>query len=278
MERVDADAAALDAAAVERVLRRAHDLSADREASPFTGRTVSEDVVVAAAAEVGIAPEMVRMSLAIERLGPLPEHGGLDGLTGPEAVIVQRAVELAPDEILKRLDDLLVGQHQLRRERTWPAALQWRKRTDAIGLVQRTVSNLSGQAPLGNAASITAATSAVDGTRTIVRLTLDRADKRSGALTGGATVAAAGTIGLVVLSAAASPFVMLAAPVAIVAGVGVSARGRRNADDSARELECLLDNVEQGAKPPALARAVRQLTRAASRADRAATRRKDRWL
>src|SRR6188508_1747335 len=118
MESEVAIPAALDAAAVERVLRRAHDLSAAEEASPFVGRTVSEEVVVAAAAEVGIAPEMVRVSLAIERLGPLPELGGLDGLTGPGDVTVQRAMDFSPDDVLRRLDDLLVRQHQLRRERT----------------------------------------------------------------------------------------------------------------------------------------------------------------
>ena len=278
MERVDAGTPALDAAAVERVLKRAHDLSTEQDSSPFAGRTVSEEVVVAAAAEVGIAPEMVRMSLAIERLGPIPEQGGLDGLTGPGAVIVQRAIELAPDEVLTRLDDLLVRKHQLRRERTWPAAMQWRKRTDAIGFVQRTVSNLSGQAPLGKAASITAVTSAVDTTHTIVRLTLDRADKRTGALTGGAVVATTGTIGVVVLAAAATPFLLLASPLAVAAGIGVSARGKRHASESARELECLLDNVEQGAQSPALTRVVRQLTRATRRVDRATARRKDRWL
>ena len=260
MDRVDAGAPALDAAAVERVLRRAHDLTAERDSSPFEGRTVSEEVVVAAAAEVGIAPEMVRMSLAIERLGPMPEHSGLDRLSGPDEVVVQRAVDLSPEEVLKRLDALLVGQHQLRRERTWPAAMQWRKRTDALGWINRTVRNFSGQAPLGKATAITAVTTPVEERRCIVRLTLDRANQRSGALTGGAVVATGGTVGVLVLAAAASPLIVLTSPLAIAAGFGISARGKRQANEVERELECLLDGVEQGAKPPALARAVRRVT------------------
>jgi len=64
-------------------------------------------------------------------------------------VIVQRAVDLEPAAVRQRLDDLLVGQHQLRRERTWPQAMQWRRRTDPLGWMQRTIRDFSGRAPLG---------------------------------------------------------------------------------------------------------------------------------
>jgi hypothetical protein len=216
---------------------------------------------------------MVRHSLAIERLGPMPEHGGLDRLSGPGEVIVQRAIELEPAEVLRRLDDLLVGQHQLRRERTWPSAMQWRKRTDALGFIQRTVRNFSGQAPLGKAASITANVSPVEEQQSIVRVTLDREGQRSGAMAGGAAVGTVGIAGIAVLAAVASPLLLIASPVALVAGLSVSAHGRRQADEAARQLECLLDGVEQDAKPATLTRAMRHVTRTARRQDR-----RDSWL
>jgi len=267
MERDGAGAPALDAAAVERVLRRANELSADRDGAIFARRTMSEDVVVAAAAEVGIAPDMVRLSLAMERLGPMPEHGGLDRVAGPEDVIVQRAVDLEAAAVLARLDDLLVGQHQLRRERTWSQAMQWRRRTDPLGWMQRTIRNFSGQAPLGKSEVITAVVAPIEERRAIVRLTLDRSGERTGAIAGGAAIATTGAAGVAILATALSPLVLIASPVVVVAGVAVAAHGRNQAESATRELECLLDHVEQGARPPALARAVRTLTRASKTRD-----------
>jgi hypothetical protein len=263
---------ALDAAAVERVLRRANEMSADRDGAIFARRTMSEDIVVAAAAEVGIAPEMVRLSLAMERLGPLPKATGLDRLSGPDEVVVQRAVGLEATAVLQRLDHLLVGQHQLRRERTWPNAMQWRRRTDPLGWMQRTIRNFSGQAPLGKSEVITAVVASVEDRRTMVRLTLHRPAQRSGAIAGGAVVTTTGAAGVAILAAALTPLVLIASPAVVVVGVAVTAHGRRQAEDATRELECLLDDVEQGARPPALARAVRTLTRATKTATR------DSWL
>jgi hypothetical protein len=254
-----ADLHELDAAAVERVLRRANELSAGRDGGGYAMRTMSPDVVVAAAQEVGIAPDMVRLSLAIERLGPIPERGGLDRLAGPDAVIVQRVLPLDPTAALGRIDELLVSQHHLRRERTWSHAMQWRRRTDPFGSIQRSLRNLVGQAALGKSEVITAVVAPVDERRTIVRLTLERSSQRTGAVAGGAAVATTGLAGVVVLSAALSPLALIASPVALAAGLAVSAHGRREADSASRCLECLLDDVERGVRPPALARAVRRL-------------------
>lgn len=271
MDRNAVQPAELDAAAVERVLRRANELSAEREGLPFAARTMSEEVVVAAAAEVGIAPEMVRLSLAIERLGPLPEQGGFDRVSGPDEVVVQRAVDLEPAEVLTRLDTLLVDQHQLRRERTWPSAMQWRRRRDPLGWMQRTVRNFSGQAPLGKSEVITAVAVPVEERRTIVRLTLGRESQRRGAMWGGTAVAATGMTGLSIVAIASAPLLFLASPVAIGAGAAIAVHGRRQAEVARRQLECLLDDVEQGATTPSIATVVKQLARTTAR-------RRDSWL
>jgi hypothetical protein len=260
MERDRAVPAALDAAAVERVLRRASDLGAERDGAIFSNRTMSEDVVVAAAAEVGIAPELVRMSLAIERLGPVEERRALDRLSGSESVVVQRAVDINSATVLLRLDELLVAQHQLRRERTWPNAMQWRRRTDPFGSMQRRMRNLAGQAPLAGAEVITATVAPIAERRTIVRLTLGRGGRRSAAIAGGAAVATTGIAGVAVLAVTLSPLMLIASPAVVAAGLAITAHGRRQSAAAARNLECLLDGVEQGARAPVLARAARRLT------------------
>jgi hypothetical protein len=79
--------------------------------------------------------------------------------------------------------------------------------------------------------------------------------------------------GLSIVAIASAPLLFLASPVPIVAGVAIAARGRRQAREAARQLECLLDSVEQGARAPAITRAVRHLTRAAAK-----TSRRDSWL
>jgi hypothetical protein len=140
--------------------------------------------------------------------------------------------------------------------------MQWRRRTDPLGWIQRTIRNFAGQAALGKSEVITATVAPIEERRTIVRLTLDRGAQRSGAIAGGAAVATTGVAGVAVLAAALSPFVLIASPVAIAAGVAVTAHGRRQAAGAARELECLLDGVEQGARAPVLARATRRLHRA----------------
>ncbi len=62
-------------------------------------------------------------------------------------------------------------------------------------------------------------------------------------------MATAGVVGVALVTA---PLVLLAAPVAIVAGCGLAATGRRRAERVGRELDRVIDAVDQQVPPARL--------------------------
>jgi len=250
----------LDPAAVDRVLRRASDLSAAHPDTPQATQAMSEEVVVAAAAEVGIPADLVRVSLAIERLGPLPTPRRRR-LGGPDQVAVDRVVDVDVDTALARIDELLVRQHQLRRERGGPGRGEWGRRRGVAGTVLRTLKQLGGDAGLRRAERVVAVASPVDGRRCAVRVVVDRSRQRSGVLGTGAAVTGAGLAGVGVLAALTAPVALAASPAALAAGAAVARHGSRQAALAGRELDCLLDAVERAARPASIARDVRAALR-----------------
>ncbi len=224
---------------------------------------MSEQVLLEAASEAGLDADAVRLSLAIERLGPAGTSTRLDAAVGPRAATVERIVALDLDTILRRIDDLLQRQHGLRRSRSGGDWGEWRKRTDALGTVQRIARAGSGNAQLRKLVRVEARTSAVDEHRTIVRLLADRSPQRTEAIAAGGVI---GGLGLVVTGMAAvatTPVVAVAAPVALVAGVAAAHTGRTQHTELLADLEHLLDTVERGARAVTLTddvrRALRQL-------------------
>ena len=254
----------LDRAAVDRVLRRASDLTASHPsvagANPGTGG-MSEQVLLEAATEAGLDPDAVRLSLAIERLGPAETGTRFDGTVGPKAATVERIIALDLDTILGRIDDLLQRQHGLRRTRSGGDWGEWRKRNDALGKVQRIARAGSGNAQLRKLVRVEARTSAVDAGRTIVRIVADRTPQRTEAIAAGSVI---GGLGLVVTGMAAvvtTPVVVAAAPVALVAGAATARTGRKQHTDLLADLEHLLDTVERGVRPVTLTDDVRRVLR-----------------
>ena len=268
----------LDRAAVDRVLRRASDMMAEHPsmdrsvdggvdgAGGADGRSAMTDVVLLeAATDAGLDPDAVRLSLAIERLGPTPERRRLDRLSGPRRVTIDRVVRLDVDTALGRIDDLLQRQHQLRRTRSRADAGEWRRRTGAVGSVQRAAKRVSGDVGLAKVAVVEAYASAVDEGRTVVRLAADRSDQRTGLIVGGAVtsgvgVAAAGTVALVL-----TPVALVAVPVVAAAGAGVASVGRKQRALLADELDRVLDAVEHGLRPVTLSDDVRRVLRSIRR-------------
>jgi hypothetical protein len=252
----------LDPAAVDRVLRRASELSADHPDTPQATRSMSEDVVVAAAAEVGIPADAVRVALAVERLGPLPAPRGRR-LGGAAQVSAERVLDLDADTALSRIDELLVRQHQLRRERGAAGRGEWGRRRGVAGTLRRTLKQLGGDAGLRRAERVIAVASPVDARRCAVRVVVDRSRQRGGLLGTGAAVTGIGLAGVGVLTAVTAPVALVASPVALAAGAGVALHGGRQAELAHRELECLLDAVERAARPASIARDVRAALRSA---------------
>jgi len=251
----------LDRSAIDRVLRRAGELSSPRPEAIPAGEAISEEVVLASAEEVGLDVAAVRVSLAIERLGPTPVPARADRLLGAAEVVIERVLALEANAAIDRLDELMVRQHQLRTKRSRPHAREWHKRKGTVGTVQRVALAVTGDAGLSGVARVVAAASAVDGQRSVVRLAADRRSQRTGIAAGGAVVGGVGVVGVAVLSVLTAPLLLVTTPLVLGAAVGVAAQGRKQAADLARELDAVFDAVEQGTEPVTLTDSLRRVMR-----------------
>ena len=266
------DQAPLDAKVVARILRRAGDLErsgGDQEAS-----TIAEASLIAAAEEVGMSADAVRRSIAVERLGPLPIARPGDRILGPSHVYADGEVDVPAVDALARVDSWLVDGHHLRRDVLRSGHGEWSKRSGFVGVTVRTIRNATGEGKLGDFERVDAAARDTGNGSSVVRITVDRTTNRRFAGGGGTVVAIGGMTGAVVGAAAATPFVLLAMPAALVAGVGVALTGRKRARDTERELRRLIDAVGAGVDPTRLSldvvrRATGKATAAGSSALRA---------
>lgn len=248
----------LDREAVERVLRRASELSATTVPDPDRGMT--EDLVLEAATEVGIEAESVRLSLAIERIGHSPPPARLDRLAGASLVTVDRVLSLDPDSLLGRVDELLVRRHGLRRARSRPDRGEWRRRSDAVGSIQRAAQKFGPEgAALGGVDRVEVRTSVIDPQRTLVRVTASRQPQRKVALAGGASIGAAGVVLGATAAAAVAPMAAVIAVPFAAGGVIVAHRGRRAASDLTDDLERILDVVERGSHQVSLSAELKRM-------------------
>ncbi len=236
-------------------------MTASHPGVPGATSGLSEQVVLEAATEAGIDPDAVRISLAIERLGPSTPRARFDRTAGAREVLVERIIGLDVDTVLGRIDDLLQRQHGLRRTRSAGDWGEWRKRSDAFGTVQRMARSGSTNASLRKLVRVEARASTIDDRRTVVRVLADRTPQRTEALVGGAVVGGIGVAAAGAVAVVVSPLVMAAAPVAVVAGTATARAGRRHQRSLTADLEHLLDTVERGVRPVTLADDVRRVLR-----------------
>ncbi len=256
----------LEPSAVDRVLRRAGQLSEELAGAPAppgaTSHRISEDVLLAAAAEAGLDPDAVRVSLALERLGEAPPARRFDATCGPREVVVDRIVAASPDILLGRLDDVLVKQFAMRRVRGSADRGEWRRRTDAVGTVNRLARSVGQSRHVCRLVRVDGLVTPVDASRTLLRVIADRSPQRTGALAGGATVGGAALVVTTTVAVAVSPLVVVAAPVAAVAGVAAARAGRRQHEELLVDLGEVLDAVERGRRPVPVSDSVRKVLRA----------------
>jgi hypothetical protein len=257
----------LDRTAVERVLRRASELSngsssgADGDDDQQPGR-ISEAALIEAATETGLDVDALRLSLAIERLGPPARRTLADRVAGRASIMIDRSVDIDAPRVLASLDRLLVGEHHLRRIHLDERGGEWRRRTDATAAVQRAARGLHGAGRLGSVARIEVRVTAIDPRRAALRVIADRRGQRAGFLAGGAGVGGAGVAGTVVAGLLLSPLVLIAAPVAAVGGLAVASVGRGAGNRLDEELAVLLDRMSRGDEPSALVDGARRALRA----------------
>lgn len=259
----------LDRDAVERVLRRAHDIEASGATSTSGG--IEPAALVDAAAEVGIDPNAVRDSLALERfVGPGVVERRFDRLAGSERVVVEREVHLTVDEAISGIEAWLAGVYRLSCDRRSESAVFARRRSDTAAKLSRSFAVARGQGQLGVESLIAEAVPRISGStpndpRCVVRISADRSTARAVRLGGGASLGAGGVGMGGVAAAAADALVawpLVAAPL-LVGGYVTARSGRSHADRVELELERLLSRVDRRERPTSLLGRVAKRARAA---------------
>jgi hypothetical protein len=238
----------LDRGEVERILRRASEFAGH---GGDDGTGISERALVAAAEEAGLPAEAVRHSIAIERLGQMPEPQAGDRLAGPHVVSVDVDLDMPVGEALERLDAWLVVGHHLRRDRFHAAGGEWSHRDGLVAGGVRAVRSTMGEGKLGEVRRVTAVARA-HGRGTVLRLSADRSRSRLGWLGSGTGVGVAGTAGAVLGAVLVSPLIAIAAPAAVGAGLAVASAGRSQAARLEAELRRVLESVAGGTRPTTL--------------------------
>lgn len=258
----------LDRDEVDRILDRAHQLDAS---TPEADSGVEPEALIAAAGEVGIDPNAVRDSLAIERLSiATPPARRFDRLAGASEIVIEREVYLTVDQALAGLEAWFVSPHRLICDRRSQGILFARRRSDVSAKVARTMSTARGEGRLAATSLVVEAVPQIVGStpaqpRTLVRISADRSTPRQLRLAGGGSL---GGVGVAAGAGAAAAGVYIAVPFLAlpltVGGYAVARSGRGHADRLELELERLLSRVERGEQPASL------LGRMANRARRAA--------
>jgi hypothetical protein len=246
------DRAPIDAKVVARILRRAGDLERAGEMHD-EGATIAEASLIAAAEEVGLSVDAVRRSIAVERLGPVPEGRAGDRIVGPSQVYVDGEVDVPAGDALARVDSWLVDGHHLRRDTLRSGHGEWSKRSGLFGATVRTVRHATGEGKLGDFERVNATACDTGIGSSVVRITIDRTTGRRLAGGGGMVLAVGGVTGVALGAVVvATPVALLAMPAAIVAGVGVALTGRKRARTTEREIGRLLEAVRAGDDPTRL--------------------------
>ena len=254
--------------ALERVLARATEL---QSTTPDGVDSVSEERLLDIAREVGLDVAHVRQAIAEEQSRlPLTEASSgllLDAL-GPAALSAQRSMAGTPDELLRCLDQWMPRMESLATRRRIGNRQSWEPRHDPLGNFLRASFGVGGRRfDLLRVDQVTASVTAIDQTRSVVRLDADIAGMRRTQRN-----QAIGIMGMLVLM-----FAVVATPVALLVstgtgtgilaglsvftgGVGMLAwrairRSYRNAVNRMHlRLEQLLDDLEQNQlrEPPNL--------------------------
>jgi hypothetical protein len=239
------------------VLRRALEL-AERDLATTTHDGISELALIEAAEELGMDARCVRRAAAEERLGVLHDDTtAIDRLVGPAVVSATRVVALPAAELFEVADQWLRRNGSLRRRRFDPATLvaEYARRSDPIAGLQRTARAMRGHEHLGRVRRLRVVVQPVDPHRSVVALVADLELERTVAVTGGSSVAGAGSTVAVVEALSSTPWWWLGVPASCAAGLGVLRWRARGVPDVELALQGVLDRVAEtdGTGPGVLA-------------------------
>ena len=239
--------AAIDRAAVERVLARALELQAGP--SGDTQDRLTEAQLLDLAKEVGLDPVHLRQALAEERtrVAPPEEKGLLATLYGSATVSAQRTVTGTPTQVLQALDDWMQRQECLKVKRHFNERIVWEADQGLSGSVKRMVSGKG--AALARATDVGATAIALDPTRVLVRLDAQLGGHRASMAQVNAGLGAASLVaGGVLLAIGVFPLAAAAPAALLVPAVWGAARSAhaRTVARAQLALEQVLDRLERG--------------------------------
>jgi hypothetical protein len=149
-----------------------------------------------------------------------------------------------------RLDAWFVDGHHLRRDRLKRDHGEWSKRRGALGAAIRVIRHTTGEGQLSDLHRVSATAREVGTGSCVVRVSVDRSHDRRVFAAGGAAVGVAGAAGAAAAATVvAAPVILLGAPLAALAGFGIAANSRRRARRTEREIELLLDAINDKHDP-----------------------------
>lgn len=247
--------AAIDRAAVERVLARALELQAG--SSTDGNDQLSEAQLLDLAKEVGLDSMHLRQALAEERTRAIvpAERGALAWLFGGATVSAQRTVSGTPAQVLQALDDWMQRQESLKVKRYLGERIVWEADRGIAGTIKRAVSGKG--TSLARASDIAATVIALDQSRVVVRLDAHLGGSRNSLAQMNAGLTGASLVAGGVLAMLSFPVLAVVAPVAVLAPAvwGASrAAHSKNLESAQLALEQVLDRLERGeaGRPPTL--------------------------
>jgi hypothetical protein len=164
--------------ALERVLARASEL---QTTTTDSDESMSEERLLEIAREVGLDPSHVRQAMAEERTRlPLTEAdtGPMLDALGPASVSARRTVPGLPDDVLRRLDAWMPRMESLSTRRRIGDRQSWEPRHDPLGNFLRSFGVGGRRFDLVRVDQVVASVTAVDATRSVVRLDADTAKMR----------------------------------------------------------------------------------------------------
>ncbi len=252
--------ALLDRAALERVLARASELSAQSSDAP---EGMSEAQLIEIGKEVGLSPATLRQAMAEERTRVvLAEETGFEArLMGPAAVSVTRAIPHPPEAILAALEEWMRSDYRMQVKRRFGNRRTWEQKGGVFAELDRSLRGNQAAAALAKANEVAVTVSAIGDGRTAVRLDADIGNLRSQRRTSGIALGAAGMLlgtTAVVIGGVLAPIAMLplfvafgAVPFgAMSAGGWAMIKGhRKQAERAQLALEQLLDRLEHAPLP-----------------------------
>jgi hypothetical protein len=243
--------AAIDRAALERIIQRAAELqTAERE----IGDTLTSDELLALGREVGIPVRYLQQALLEERtrVGSIVPAGLLERVAGPGQVTAQRVVPAEAELVERQLIRWMETNELLCVQRAQPGRITWEPVGGFQAAFRRSTAAFSTGARsflLSRASTVSAAILPLESGYSHVTLAADARGVRSGYVGGSAALVTSGAASTAIMVAlgAVLPLALLPLPLALGLGYSVVRRYGPAVERLQLGLERALDFLEQNA-------------------------------